>query len=185
MDCDWGAAEKKKTFQQSESISHGFFTSEKKTAKGSWRSTDRFGHASRSLAPFFGLSPGVAPGSRSNGWEHPGRLTAGTQTWRWMVQMIFLFKWVIFRFQPLNLKVHSGSKLLVLGIVIPPLIGTPYGPYVRMTAIPYHWNLDPSKYQGSSLAKRRMANRKTKNWLFHFPVVVANESLIPDLELKM
>ena len=29
MDCDWGAAEKK-TFQQSESISHGFFTSEKK-----------------------------------------------------------------------------------------------------------------------------------------------------------
>ncbi len=32
---------------------------------------------------------------------HPGKCTAGTQKRRWMVQMISLFNWVMFRFQPL------------------------------------------------------------------------------------
>ena len=53
------------------------------------------------------------------GFWDTGKLTAGTPKWRWMVQMIcrisrwkmiFLFKWVIFRFQPL---IFQGVLLMV------------------------------------------------------------------------
>ena len=57
------------------------------------------------------LLPSLASAShrkwRNEGWEHPGRLTAGTQKWRWM-EDDFPFQWVIFRFQPLLFRVHSG-----------------------------------------------------------------------------
>ena len=45
-------------------------------------------------------------------WLRPGKLTAGTQEWMWMVQMIFPFKGVIFRFHVKFPGVYS-SKIRV------------------------------------------------------------------------
>ncbi len=58
---------------------------------------------------------------------------------------------------------EPGSKLVVLGMVIPPLIGNPYNGYIN----PYYWvddhpllygnngSLDPSTYENFSLEPRK------------------------------
>ena len=58
-------------------------------------------------------------------------------------------------FEGLQIQYEPGSKLLVLGMVIPPLIGNPYNGYIN----PYYWvddhpllygnnvSLDPSTYE--------------------------------------
>ena len=52
--------------------------------------------------------------SFSHKYIHPGKLTAGTQEWRWMVQMIFLFKQMIFSFQPFIFRGVKPKKWLHL-----------------------------------------------------------------------
>ena len=58
-----------------------------------------------------------------------------------------------------------GSKLLILGMAIPPLIGNPYNGYI----IPYYWVEFPIPYHRETMGVQTLAHiiailKKTCNW---------------------